>query len=126
MLVRFSDRNGLPVFGASRSFPVATLRRELDRLFGDLERAPSFAAANTPTVPLMVGPDGKTVPAPWVAFTRAGCNVGGVATANAVLENTGTGATGDITKVFGNPSPQFTEATASNAAASGTACFSWS
>jgi HSP20 family protein len=50
MLVRFSDRNGLPVFGASRSFPVATLRRELDRLFGDLERTPSFAAANTPTV----------------------------------------------------------------------------
>ena len=80
-----------------------------------------ISATGTPTVPLMVGPDGKTVPAPWVAFTRAGCNVGGVATANAVLENTGTGATGDITKVFGNPSPQFTEASASNAAPSGTA-----
>jgi hypothetical protein len=81
----------------------------------------SISAANTPTVPLMVGPDGKTVPAPWVAFTRAGCNVGGVATANAVLENTGTGPTGDVFKVFGSGSPQFIEATASNAAASGTA-----
>ncbi len=36
------------------------------------------AAANTPTVPLMVGPDGITAPAPWVAFTRAGCNFGAV------------------------------------------------
>ncbi|HMI96398.1 MAG TPA: hypothetical protein VK479_07795 [Micropepsaceae bacterium] len=79
------------------------------------------AATGTPTVPLMVGPDGKTVPAPWVAFTRAGCNVGGVATANAVLENTGTGATGDITKVFGSGSPEFIEAQSSNAAAFGTA-----
>jgi hypothetical protein len=47
--------------------------------------------------------------------------VGAVATANIVLENTGTGPTGDITKVFGNPSPQFTEAAAANAAPSGTA-----
>lgn len=45
MLVRFNDRSGFPVFGSSRNFPVATLRRELDRLFGDLERAPSFAQA---------------------------------------------------------------------------------
>ncbi|HEX3853309.1 MAG TPA: Hsp20/alpha crystallin family protein [Polyangiaceae bacterium] len=43
MLVRFNDRRHFPVFGAPRGFPVSTLRRELDRLFGDLERAPSFA-----------------------------------------------------------------------------------
>jgi arylsulfatase A-like enzyme len=69
----------------------------------------------------MIGPDGSNIPAPWVPFTRAGCDVGAVATANIVLENTGTGPTGDITKVFGNPSPQFTEAAASNAAPSGSA-----
>jgi hypothetical protein len=79
------------------------------------------SAANTPTVPNMITPDGKNSPAPWVPFTRAGCDVGAVASANIVLENTGTGPTGDITKVFGNPSPQFTEAQASNSAASGTA-----
>jgi HSP20 family protein len=51
MLVRFNDRGGFPVFGASRTFPVSTLRRELDRLFGDLERAPTFGlAAAAPTV----------------------------------------------------------------------------
>jgi hypothetical protein len=79
------------------------------------------SATNTPTVPNMVTASGANAPAPWVPFTRAGCDVGAVATANIVLENTGTGANGDITKVFGNPSPQATEAQASAAAPSGTA-----
>ena len=79
------------------------------------------SAANTATVPNMVGPDGTNIPAPWVPFTRAGCDVGAIATANIVLENTGTGPTGDVTKVFGNPSPQYTEAAASAAAPAGSA-----
>jgi hypothetical protein len=81
----------------------------------------SVSATGTPTVPNMIGPDGGNIPAPWVPFTRAGCDVGAVAAANIVLENTGTGQNGDITKVFGNPSPQFSEALASNAAPSGSA-----
>ena len=44
----------------------------------------------------------QTTPAPWVPFTRAGCDVGGVATANIELENTGV----DIPKVFGVGSPE--------------------
>lgn len=48
MLVRFNDRSGFPAFRASRGLPVASLRRELDRLFGDLERAPSFAGLTAP------------------------------------------------------------------------------
>ena len=43
-----------------------------------------------------------TTPAPWVPFTRAGCNVGDIATANAELENTAV----DIPKVFGAGSPE--------------------
>jgi hypothetical protein len=78
------------------------------------------AAAGT-TIPNMVGPDGSNVPAPWAAFTRNGCDVGAVASANIVLENTGVTATGDVTKVFGSGSPQFVEATASSKAASGSA-----
>ena len=50
MLVRFNDRSRFPAFGAARGLPVSSLRRELDRLFGDLERAPSFAAPSTPAV----------------------------------------------------------------------------
>jgi len=78
------------------------------------------AAAGT-TIPNMVGPDGSNVPAPWVPYTRAGCDVGAVASANIVLENTGTSATGDVTKVFGANSPQFIEAAASAKAPSGSA-----
>ncbi|MES1165261.1 MAG: PKD domain-containing protein, partial [Verrucomicrobiota bacterium] len=73
------------------------------------------------TVPNMVQPDGTNMPAPWAPYTRAGCDVGAVASANIVLENTGTGANGDVTTIFGSGSPQFTEATASAAAGSGTA-----
>jgi hypothetical protein len=46
-------------------------------------------------------PDTVT-PAPWVPYTRAGCDVGEVATANQELENTGV----DIPKVFGAGSPE--------------------
>jgi len=81
----------------------------------------SVSAANTPTVPNMITPEGRNMPAPWVAFTRAGCDVGAIASANIVLENTGTGATGDITKVFGTGSPQWLAAQASNQAPSGSA-----
>jgi hypothetical protein len=79
------------------------------------------AATGTPTVPNMITAEGRNAPAPWVAYTRAGCDVGAIASANIVLENTGTGPTGDVTKVFGTGSPQYAEAVASNAAASGSA-----
>ena len=54
------------------------------------------ATAATP-----VTPDTNT-PAPWVPYTRAGCNVGEVGVANAELENTAV----DIPKVFGVNSPE--------------------
>ncbi len=44
----------------------------------------------------------KATPAPWVPFTRAGCNVGEVATANQELEN----PSFDIPKFFGANSPE--------------------
>ena len=48
---------------------------------------------------------GMNTPAPWVPFTRAGCDVGGVSTANIELENNG-----NITNVFGAGSPEDLEA----------------
>ena len=63
----------------------------------------------------------KNAPAPWVPYTRAGCDWGATALANVVLENTGTGPAGDMTKVFGSGSPEWNEAVASNAAPAGTA-----
>jgi hypothetical protein len=54
----------------------------------------------------LLTPAGKNAPAPWVPFTRAGCNVGAVSIANMELENTGN----DITTVFGTGSPEAIEA----------------
>ena len=65
--------------------------------------------------------DGKTTPAPWVPFTRAGCDFGAISLANIELENTGIGTFGDMSQVFGTGSPEWNEAAASNAAPSGTA-----
>ena len=57
-------------------------------------------------LPQMVNQQGKTHPAPWVPFTRAGCDVGAFSIANMEFENTSS----DIINVFGKSSPQFAEA----------------
>lgn len=56
--------------------------------------------------PEMLAPNGKTAPAPWVPFTRAGCDVGSFSVANIEFENIGS----DINTVFGPNSPQAMEA----------------
>jgi hypothetical protein len=59
----------------------------------------------SPTPPATTSPPpkpNKITPAPWVPYTRAGCNVGEVSTANVELENTAV----DIPKVFGPNSPE--------------------
>jgi hypothetical protein len=50
-------------------------------------------------------PSGDNVPAPWVPFTRAGCDVGAFSTANIVLER----SPFDVRQVFGAGSPQANE-----------------
>lgn len=55
---------------------------------------------------LMTTAQGTNTPAPWVPFTRAGCDVGAFSTANLEFENIGN----DITTVFGANSPQAAEA----------------
>ncbi len=62
--------------------------------------------------PLMVNELGKIAPAPWVPFTRAGCDVGNVSVANTVLENN----TSDVANVFGANSPEASETLAQKTA----------
>jgi hypothetical protein len=57
------------------------------------------ATAKTPVAPT------TNTPAPWVPFTRAGCDVGNVSTANVELEN----ASVDFPKVFGAGSPEVSQ-----------------
>jgi hypothetical protein len=60
------------------------------------------------TTPEMINENGKIAPAPWVPFTRAGCDVGVIGTANTVLENTAI----DIPTVFGAGSDEAAEVAA--------------
>jgi hypothetical protein len=55
-------------------------------------------------LPNLITDGQKNAPAPWVLFTRAGCDVGAFSIADIELENT----RGDITSVFGSTSPQAT------------------
>jgi len=50
-------------------------------------------------------PNGVNAPAPWVPFTRAGCDVGAVGAADMEVENTGV----DLSTIFGPGSPQTTD-----------------
>jgi len=64
---------------------------------------PSMVYSPVPPATAKHPPAPDTItPAPWVPFTRAGCDVGGTATANTILENTAV----DIPKVFGPNSPE--------------------
>jgi hypothetical protein len=58
--------------------------------------------------PQMVDQAGKIAPAPWVPFTRAGCNVGAFSIANIEFEN----VSSDINNVFGANSSEAAEAKA--------------
>ncbi|MGN6871438.1 MAG: alkaline phosphatase family protein [Solirubrobacteraceae bacterium] len=64
--------------------------------------------STTDTLPNLVNGDSgtpKNTPAPWVSYTRAGCDVGNVSVANTVLENN----TSDISNVYGAGSPEAAE-----------------
>jgi hypothetical protein len=63
------------------------------------DTAPSMVYSDT--VPASGAPD-RQAPAPWVPFTRAGCDVGDFSTANMVLEN----ARVDLPTIFGAGSPE--------------------
>jgi hypothetical protein len=60
------------------------------------------------SVPQMVDRRGKVHPAPWVPFTRAGCDVGAFSVANIEFEN----VFSDVDNVFGPASSEHAEAAA--------------
>jgi hypothetical protein len=120
----YSDRHGQAVSNSFRYFlPNGTTQSSSSfKYWTDLTDDIGTPPAD-PT-PVMVNGDSgtpKTTPAPWVPYTRAGCDWGAAAGANVVLENTGTGPNGDMTKVFGAGSPEWLEAQASAAAPAGSA-----
>jgi hypothetical protein len=120
----YPDRHGQAVSNSYRYFRAngttasSTSFKYWTDLVDDVNTPPT-----NPTPNMVNGDSGtpQTTPAPWVPYTRAGCDFGAVASANIVLENTGTGPNGDMTKVFGAGSPEWNEAQTSNVAPPGTA-----
>jgi hypothetical protein len=103
----YGDRHGVPISNSFRYFnpdgssnPGVSFAYWTDPIFD-----PSNPQHQTDNTYNMLTSSGLNAPAPWVSYTRAGCNFGGVATANMVLENTAT----DIPTVFGPNSPQAQE-----------------
>src|SRR6266566_6518826 len=103
----YGDHHGVPVSNSFRYFnpdgssnPGVSFAYWTDPIFDPSTSTPTDTTLN------MLTAAGKNTPAPWVPYTRAGCNFGAVATANTILENTAV----DVAKVFGPGSPQAIEA----------------
>ena len=121
----YPDRMGQPVSNSFRYFtPSGATRTGVAFAYWT---APLFDPAGPPfppteqtdLTPEMINENGKIAAAPWVPYTRAGCDVGQVATANTVLENTGI----DVPTVFGANSPEAIQAAADHPGASATQTF---
>src|SRR5207253_1007844 len=109
----YPDQDGQPVSNSWRYFnPDGSLGTGnsftywTSRVYAD-SPGPSDGTFN------LVTSDGRNTPAPWVPFTRAGCDVGSVAgPAGLVLQNGS-----DVTSAFGPASPDAAEAGANPQAA---------
>jgi hypothetical protein len=113
----YGDRQGMPISNGYRAFntdgstdPAGSFADWTDPGFDTAptpnpghDTNPSMVFSPTPPATTSPAPSpSRITPAPWVPFTRAGCDVGNVSTANTVLENTAV----DIPKVFGAGSPE--------------------
>src|SRR5262249_39486199 len=103
----YGDRMGQPVSNSFRYFnPNGTTNPGVSFAYWTAPLFdPSNPATPTDTTPQMINELGKMAPAPWVPYTRAGCDVGVVAGANMILENTAI----DVATVFGPNSPEAAE-----------------
>ena len=115
----YPDRHGITVsnsYGYFKSGTNATAFSSAFKYWTDKVDDATPTGVNDP-LPNMVTTGGLNTPAPWVPYTRAGCDYGAVSTANVVLENTKTTPAGDMTKVFGAGSPEWNEANANSSLA---------
>jgi hypothetical protein len=121
----YPDRMGQPISNSFRYFtPTGASRTGVAFAYWtaplyDPAGPPFPPAGQTDLTPEMVNENGKIAPAPWVPFTRNGCDVGEVSTANTILENTGI----DIPSFFGTGSPEAIQAAADSPGASATQTF---
>jgi hypothetical protein len=95
----YGDRMGIPVSNSYGFFrPDGSVGFNSSFLY--------WTALSGDGKPQMLNELGKTAPAPWVPFTRAGCDVGGFSVANIEFES----VPADVNTVFGATSPEGIEA----------------
>ncbi len=95
----YGDRMGIPVANSYGFFrPDGSVGFNSSFLY--------WTALSGDGKPQMLNELGKTAPAPWVPFTRAGCDVGGFSVANIEFES----VPADVNTVFGATSPEGIEA----------------
>jgi hypothetical protein len=105
----YPDRSGLTV---SNSYDYYNPQTGIPSFTSGFKYWTSPVASPTDPNPNMVNGDSgtpKTTPAPWVTYTRAGCDVGNVSVANTVLENNSIAPGGDIYNVYGPSSSEAAE-----------------
>jgi hypothetical protein len=103
----YGDKFGIPIGNSLRYFNPDGSTSGMSSFAYWTDPVATFATDTaTDFTPQMIDQRGKTHPAPWVPFTRAGCDVGAFSVANIEFENIGL----DITTVFGAGSPEEMEA----------------
>jgi len=113
----YGDRHGMPISNGYNTYnpdgttdPAGSFAYWTDPVFDEASPPtaghdvnPGMVYSGSPPATTTPAPAPNTItPAPWVPFTRAGCDVGDVATANQELENAGV----DLPTVFGPNSPE--------------------
>ncbi|MGZ4292099.1 MAG: alkaline phosphatase family protein [Gaiellaceae bacterium] len=101
----YPDRNGMTVSNSYDYFQG----NGVPRFTSSFKYWTNTVDGTNETLPNMVGDGGQTAPAPWLTYTHAGCNVGGVSAANIELENNSIAAGGDVATVYGPTSPEALE-----------------
>jgi hypothetical protein len=98
----YPNNHGVPIANSFRYFnPNGTSNPGVSFAYWNGSIFDPSTTTPTDTTYNMLTANGLNAPAPWVPYTRAGCNVGSVATANTVLENINV----DVSRVYGATSP---------------------
>jgi hypothetical protein len=101
----YGDRHGIPVANSYGVFrPDGSVASEFSFFYWTNHISDLDPSALDTTYGMLSG-DGKNAPAPWVPFTRAGCDVGAFSSANIVIETTSF----DVPFIFGPNSPEAQE-----------------
>jgi hypothetical protein len=102
----YPDKHGQAVANSFGFFPLPGTSSFFDGFASSFTYWTDLVNSTTDPVYSMITASGNNAPAPWVPYTRAGCNVGAASIANIELEN----VSSDITTVFGANSPEAQEA----------------